>query len=482
MRSFGIVGAGIAGLHLALHLQKEGIETTLYSDRDADEIRGGRLPNTVALMGATRARDAALGTNHWDAPEHSTYGMALRVEGEPPLAFRPNVKQPLLFIDMRVYVPRLMADFQARGGKIVIAKTGAEDVAGLAANHHLMIVAAGRAGLADMFPRLPERSPYQQPQRRIFAGLFRGIRLPTPFRMGFNIVPGQGEVFENLYLTHGGLTSGLLIEAIPGGPLDYLTRLRYEDDPAAFNAAVLAVLRDHAPDTYARTDPATFGLTRGLDTLAGGFTPTARRGWAPLPGGRFAMAIGDAHITHDPLTGQGANAASRGAWLLGELVVAHARARGRFDETFCVSAEQHLWEDARAVTEWSNAFLQPPPPHVVGLLVAAAQNPAIADAFADNFSYPKQQWAVLSSPDATAAFIASFSVGPASVPASRAGRRRASMWAGRADESFPMALSTSPSAHPPPSSRAAPASSRGAPLSSRGAPLSSRAALGYSTR
>jgi 2-polyprenyl-6-methoxyphenol hydroxylase-like FAD-dependent oxidoreductase len=130
------------------------------------------------------------------------------------------------------------------------------------------------------------------------------------------------------------------------------------------------------------------------------------------------MAVGDAYITHDPLAGQGGNAASRSAWSLGELVVAHARAGGSFDEAFCVAAEAHLWEDERPVTEWSNAFLQPPPPHTIGLFVAAAQNQAIANAFADNFSEPKKQWALLSSADATAAFIASFGPPPAPPAAS----------------------------------------------------------------
>ncbi len=407
MTTLGIVGSGIAGLHLALYLQKQGIKATVYSDRSADEIRSGRLPNTVALMGATRARDTALGTNHWSAPEHSTYAMGLRVAGSP-FAFRADFKHPALFIDMRVYLPRLMQDFQERGGSIVITKARAEDVATLAERHDLMVVAAGRAGLTEMFPRLPERSPYLEPQRRLFAGLFRGIRHPRPFAMTFNIIPGQGEIIEDQYLTLDGVVSGLLMEAIPGGSLDAITRLRYEDDPAAFNAALLAMLREHAPETYARTDPAAFGLTRALDTLSGGFTPTARRGWAPLRGGRFALAVGDAHITHDPLAGQGANAASRAAFSLGEILTAHARAGGRFDEAFCAAAEARLWSQERPVTEWCNAFLQPPPPHLISVLAAASQNQAIANAFADNFNEPEAQWAVLSSPGATAAFLAGF--------------------------------------------------------------------------
>jgi styrene monooxygenase A-like protein len=414
MTTIGIVGAGIAGLHLALHLQKHCIEATLYADRSAEEIRGGRLPSTVALMGATRARDTALGTNHWDAPELGTHGMAIRIAGEPPLSVSANVTLPFLFIDMRVYVPRLMVDFQERGGAVVVAPIKAEDLASLAARHDLLVVAAGRVGLGDLFPRLAARSPYAAPQRRIFAGLFRGIRHPSPFKMGFNIIPGHGEVFENQFLTLDGHTSGLLIEAIPGGALEPLTRLRYEDDPAAFNAAVLAMVRECAPDTYARTDPSQFGLTRALDTLSGSVTPTARRGWAPLGDGKFALAVGDAHITHDPLTGQGANAASRGAWSLAERLIAHASSGGGFDQAFCVGVEQDLWDDARAVTEWTNAFLQPPPPHAIALLVAASQNQAIGDAFGDNFNDPQRQWGVLSSPDATAAFLAGFSAPPPS--------------------------------------------------------------------
>src|SRR5690349_13194171 len=128
MTSIGIVGSGIAGLHLALYLQKQGIEATLYSDRSAEEIRGGRLPNTVALLGATRARDTALGTNHWSAPEHGTYSLAMRIAGSPPLTFCSHVAEAALFIDMRVYVPRLMADFQERGGTIEITPSRPEDV------------------------------------------------------------------------------------------------------------------------------------------------------------------------------------------------------------------------------------------------------------------------------------------------------------------------------------------------------------------
>ena len=414
MSTIAIVGAGIAGLHLALYLQKHGVPVTVYADRVPDDQRAGRLSSTVALMGPTRARDTALGTNHWDEPDLGTHAVHIRVAGAPPLAFRGAVARPFLIVDMRIYVPLLMDAFAERGGDVCVASCSVEGIGRLAADHDLVVVATGRAGLSAMFPPLPERSPYQAPQRRILAGLFRGVRLPRPFALGFNIVPGQGEIFESQMLVRDGHATGILIEAVPGGALEPLTHLRYEDDPAAFDTAVLGALREHAPDTYARVDPAVFALTGPLDTLSGAVTPTARRGWAPLPGGRFALALGDAHTTHDPVLGQGANAASRAAWLLGERLVAHARAGGRFDDAFCQDAEARLWGTTRAAAEWANAFLQPPPPHVIAMLVAATQNQALADAFVSNFDDPDWQWATLSSPDATAAFVASFGAPPVS--------------------------------------------------------------------
>jgi hypothetical protein len=412
MTTIGIVGAGIAALHLALRLQKNGVEATIYADRPLDALRGGRLPNGVALMGATLARDRELGTDHWSEPELLTHSMNLRVAGDPPLVIQGTMTAPWLFIDMRLYLPRLMEDFVARGGKVVVGPCGEGDVASLAAAHDLVVIATGRAGLIEMFPRMAERSPYDVPQRRIRAGLYRGVHFPRPAAFNYNMLPGNGEVFEGFYNTRGGQVAMIAINAIPGGALEPVARLRHEDDPAAFNAAILATLREHAPDTYARADPATFGLTSELDTLSGAIVPTVRRGWAALPGGRFVLAVGDTHVTHDPITGQGANAASRAAWLLADRILSRAQEGGPFDGPFCVDTEERLWGTVRATAEWTNAFLQPPPPHAIGLLVAASQNRALADAFASNFNDPDRQWAVLSSPDATAAFIASFAPPP----------------------------------------------------------------------
>ena len=60
---------------------------------------------------------------------------------------------------------------------------------------------------------------------------------------------------------------------------------------------------------------------------------------------------------------------------------------------------------AEAVTEWTNAALQPPAPHFVDLFVAAAQDKVVADYLADNFDAPERNWALFGSPERAAAYL-----------------------------------------------------------------------------
>jgi len=52
--------------------------------------------------------------------------------------------------------------------------------------------------------------------------------------------------------------------------------------------------------------------------------------------------------------------------------------------------------------------LQPPPPYVIELFAAAAQNKALADELTENFSAPERNWEVFSSPAGAAALLARY--------------------------------------------------------------------------
>jgi hypothetical protein len=404
MTSIGIVGSGIAGLQLGLFLQQRGVPVTIYSDRTPEQLRGGRLPNTVGRAEHTQARERALGVQFWELPDFRVSSLHFRIAVDPPLVFRGDMSWAVSFVDMRLYQPALLEAFAERGGEVVIGPLQAGDLPALAANHDLLAVASGRASLTELFPRIPERSPFAEPLRLVCTGLYRGIAYPDPLGMSLTIVPGHGEVFQAPFLSAAGRVSAVLFEAIPGRGLQPIVERRYDDDPRAFERLVLALLREYAPAIYERVDEREFGLTGPLDVLQGAITPTVRRGYAALEhGGRatHAVAIGDVHVLNDPVMGQGANAASHAAWVLGEAILEG----GPFDEPFCRRVEDRIWEYASAVTAWTNAAMLPPPPHAQAIFGAAAQCQGIADEIAENFNDPPRAWANVGSPAGAAAFL-----------------------------------------------------------------------------
>jgi 2-polyprenyl-6-methoxyphenol hydroxylase-like FAD-dependent oxidoreductase len=389
--SIGIVGAGIGGLHLGLYLRQRGVAVTLYTDRSADAVRAGRLLNTASLGGYTRERDRALGVAHWDTPDSQVFCIHFDL-ARPALRFRGDFTMPNLLVDMRDYLPRLLEAFEARGGRVVVKEVDPPQLRQLACDHACLVVASGRSGLSELFPRIPEHSPFREPQRRILAVLCTGIQPSAPPGLVIQVVPGSGELLDYPFFREDGRVMCIYVAAVPGGPFEAMARMRHGDDPDAFRAGLLALVRAHAPLTWPRIDPGAFEVLGPSHLLQGGITPTVRRGHAALGDGRFALALGDAHITHDPIGAQGANVASRAAWILGERIVAHLAAGRSFDAGFHAQAEQALWQAARAATEWSNLLLGPPSQRLLELLIAASRDQAIANAYVDNFTdHPERQ-------------------------------------------------------------------------------------------
>ncbi len=400
-RGIGIVGSGVAGLHLGLFLREHDVPVTIYTDRSADDVASGRLPNTVGHHHHTLERERALGVHHWDAAEYGYVCHHHYVGMDPPLRFRGDFAHASSVIDYRLYLPRLMGDFEDRGGRISVEPVAADDVERLSGNHDLMVIAAGRASLTELFPRRPEKSPYDRPQRRLCAGIYSGITYSDPKGVNIHFSPGHGELLELPIFSHQGFGTALLFENIPGGELEVLADTRFEDDPAAFNRLVLEKLRAHYPEVVERLDEAEFGLGGERDIIQGALTPTVREDYTRLDNGRYALAVGDVHTVVDPMMGQGANAASYSAWITGEEILAdHA-----YDERFCRRVARRREGLVMGVSDWTNLMLNPPP-HVLEFIGAMSQDKELCDEFTSNFNDPEKQVDVLSTPERTQAYLA----------------------------------------------------------------------------
>lgn len=406
MAGIGIIGAGVSALHLGLYLRAHDVPATIYADKDAQQIADGRLLNTVAHHHHTLERERAVGVHHWDVAEHG-YDCHHHFISGPDLAFQGDFDNPSMCIDYRIYLPRLMQDFQERGGEVVVGPTPeAADVERLSARHDLIVVAVGRGSIGGMFKRRPEKSPYDRPQRRLCAGLYHGIARTEPTGVSFCIAPGHGELLELPLLTREGPATALLFENIPGGETEKLVDMPPQDDMAGFERAVLGILREHYGWVADRVDTGTFGLLGPGDVLQGALTPVVREDYVQLASGRYALAMGDTHVVVDPIIGQGANSASYSAWKVGEAIVNDLA----YDERFCRGVARAREERVMGISDWTNIMLNPPP-HVLELLMAMAGNRQLCDAFSGNWDRPERNLEALATPERTQAFMARHTAG-----------------------------------------------------------------------
>jgi 2-polyprenyl-6-methoxyphenol hydroxylase-like FAD-dependent oxidoreductase len=400
MKRIGIVGGGISGMHLGLWLREYGIDATIYTERTSSQLLDAPLRNIVIRNGCTRQRERELSVNHWDGRAPDLGGLSVTVTGTP-IAFVGSLAPPSNVVDMRIYCARLLDDFAIRGGRIIIGTLAARDLDELSSRHDLLVVASGRGSLSNLFDRVPEHSPHSEPQRLVIAGFYRGIRPRDP--LGFEVVisRGHGEILVfPLFSFESGLT-GLGIEAVRGGAFSALSEVKYASDPRRFEHRVLDILRDHAPAVYARIDIDAFAVARPQDVGYIAITPTVRRGYRRLGNHRHVVALGDAHIVMDPITGQGANKAAEAAATLAAAI----RDASVYDESFCAAAEHAMCRYALPVSEACNARLKPPPPHVGRLLGAAARHQTLADFYAFGFNHPDRYWEVVSSEARTDALL-----------------------------------------------------------------------------
>ena len=174
--SIAAIGAGVAGLHLGLQLREHNAEVTIYTDRSADQVAAGRLLNTVAHHHHTLERERALRVHHWDAAEYGYVCHQHCVVGPPePLRFCGDFEARSSIIDYRLYLPRLMADFEDRGGELRVAAVAAEDLDRLSPSRALAL--RGAAAPAQRRDLRRHRLQRAQGRRRApLAGQRRAAR------------------------------------------------------------------------------------------------------------------------------------------------------------------------------------------------------------------------------------------------------------------------------------------------------------------
>ncbi|MFI5588308.1 styrene monooxygenase/indole monooxygenase family protein [Amycolatopsis sp. NPDC051758] len=400
MRRIGIVGAGQAGLVLAIGLRQLGYHVTVFAERPAAEVRAVRLVSNQCLFHPALERERELGINFWDADAPPVREVAFAAAGEtadPAISWRVALDRPAQSVDQRVKVADWMAEFERLGGDLRIRRVSPADLDECAREFELLVVAAGRGPQFDtLFPRDDERSPYHEPQRAIGVLYVAGTLDAVPgLTFGLSQV---GEFFLLPVRSVHGPVHGIGFFGVPGGPMDVWDAVT---DVEQHHETARKLLRAHYPWQAGLLDSTSPAAP--TDLLHGRITPVVRHPVGTLPSGAKVLAMGDTAVTNDPVGGQGANLAARAARTYQEAIVDHADRP--FDEEFLYGTFARYWRHARHATRFTNDLLAPPPDHVLATLDTAQRVPEVAHRFAHLFENPADYEGWLAEPRSSYRFL-----------------------------------------------------------------------------
>lgn len=394
MRKVLIVGAGQSGLQLALTLREHDYDVTVMSARTPDEIRRSRVMSTQCMFGDALEIERSHGLNLWEDEAVKVEGLGVSVAGPDSsrvMDWVGKLDEYAQSVDQRVKMAGWLELLEKRGGKVVTHGVTTADLDRLTEMYDLVVVAAGKGELVQLFDRNPDRSPFSRPQRALSLAYVHG--LPTrpehpEFRaVRFNLIPEVGELFVIPAYTLSGNCEILFFEGIPGGPLDC-----WDDKPGPQEHLdrMRGLMQKFLPWEYERAKDAT--LTDPLATLTGGYTPMIRYPVGDLPSGGAVLGMADVVVANDPITGQGSNNAAKCAEVYLNAIL--ERGDQPYDREWMNATFERYWDYAQHVTNWTNALLGPPPEHVLQILGTAQVNDTVARRFANGFSDPSdfQHW------------------------------------------------------------------------------------------
>jgi hypothetical protein len=405
MKRITIVGGGHSGLQLGIGLLQKGYKVKIIQDRSAEQIADGRVTSSQCQFNISLQHERDLGFPFWEDSCPPVEGIAFAVAGPDAsgklIDWEARLDDAGHSIDQRVKIPRWMAEFEHLGGKLEIKSANIDMLEAEAKFSDLVIVASGKGEISKLFERDPERSPFDAPQRALALTYVHGMTPRENFSaVNFNLIPGVGEYFVFPALTKSGPCDIMVFEGIPNGPMDTWRDVKTPDEHLAKSKEILSSFLPWEADRCRDIE-----MTDEGGMLSGRFPPTVRKPVGTLPSGAKVMGLGDAVCLNDPITGQGANNASKAAAVYLDAILRHGDQP--FDEVWMAATFERFWDYAQWVVRWTNMMLLPPPPFVLDIMGSAQVLPNLAGRIANGFNDPRDFFPWFADPTAAYDYLTS---------------------------------------------------------------------------
>lgn len=384
MRRIAIIGAGQAGLHLGISLIDAGYAVTLFSDRTPEAILNGKPMGMPVLFPDSLQLEQRLNFWHEEFPGSDLFrSEVFDPEGNLALTVSSPLEKPWQAVDQRLKFFMWMQEFVKIGGELVIRAMTLTDLEECAKNYDLVVVSAGRGSFSSLFERDAQKTKHDKPKRHISGTIATGLQGDAAdLRTSkMTVIPEVGEIVQIPFYAKGKFSAHVIaFEAYPGGPMDQFTHIQNGQELLEMSKKVMQQFK---PWYYEAVKD--MQLADEQAWINGAITPTVRQPIGRLPSGATVMGIGDAVLLHDPLTGQGANSATKMAHLVKQRIIEHGNQR--FDESWMQRVFDEFWNYAQYTHAFTDSLLSPPA-HLLDIMVAMAENPEVTRDYLNGLNHP----------------------------------------------------------------------------------------------
>ncbi len=391
MGKVAIVGGGQAGTLAAIGLLAQRHAVTLIEGMSAEEMRHSRVRSTAVIWDESIEFERQLGLDFWR--EENVRGTHLRIQFRDTDSTVVNsiygkLEQGFSGVDQRTKFPAYMEEFSRRGGNFRIGLVDTDGLEELAEENDVVLVAAGKGEINQLFPVNQQRTIFENPPRNNCAVVIKGFQefeCVSPGALKFEFYKNTGDWFALPFFAQGiGYCRAIVFQAVPGREMDIFEEASTADEVME---KVRHMVKTYAPEDWDNLKHAE--LIDGRAWLKGAIRPIVRHPVGKLPSGKKVLAIGDSAMTHEPICGCGANSAIRQVRTLLEITGDGGR-DALNAEVLQEAVEKEYQNHAKYVFDFVKSICGDLNPPIWKMLQAAQASPSVRNIFVNMYSNFKE--------------------------------------------------------------------------------------------